>query len=293
MSSVSPLLELRPHYSGFPAVSSPCVLLWKWRRAYNGAVERPLVSSGWTRRTENLRKKCKLWSDAKHGSLGDLAKEQHGGFFWCSPEKLPVGVVAYRRSTLRDLDAVRANGELIFEDGHLNASPAQVFLFLFFFSFLFFFFVLFGKDVVYVPLLDELDTPNRPKLSYVIVKLAIAFDHRGVLSVSTESELARGWQCFHRLRCDFWPHGALPAQYEGPALFSPPLSPLAVNVSMRGLLRGWRCPRWRPGICSRKQFYWMMRSGYFPSRDNGCSVHVPGPDGVPGFTWGKVSRLLS
>ena len=144
MSSVSPLLELRPHYSGFPAVSSPCVLLWKWRRAYNGAVERPLVSSGWTRRTENLRKKCKLWSDAKHGSLGDLAKEQHGGFFWCSPEKLPVGVVAYRRSTLRDLDAVRANGELIFEDGHLNASPAQAFLFLFFFSFFFFLFFL-GK----------------------------------------------------------------------------------------------------------------------------------------------------
>ena len=133
MSSVSPLLELRQHYSGFPAVSSPCVLLWKWRRAYNGALERPLVSSGWTRRTENLRKKCKLRSDAKHGSRGDLARELCGGFFWCSPETLPVGVVVYQRSTLRDLDAVRTNGALTVWDGHLNSGRAQVFFFFFFF----------------------------------------------------------------------------------------------------------------------------------------------------------------
>lgn len=126
MSSVSSLVELRQHYFKFPEVCSLCVLLWKWRRTYNRAVVRPLVSSGWTRRTENLRKKCKLRSDAKHGSRGDLARELYGGFFWCSPEKLPVGVVLYQCFTLQDVDAIKQMAILYLKMAH-EYEPIQMF----------------------------------------------------------------------------------------------------------------------------------------------------------------------
>lgn len=105
MSSISPLDKLRQHYSNFPEVFLS-VLLWKWRRMYNTAVERPLVSSGWTRRTENLRKKCKLRSDAKHGSQGDLARELNGGFL-VQPREASSWSRSVQSSTLRDLDPIK------------------------------------------------------------------------------------------------------------------------------------------------------------------------------------------
>lgn len=99
-----------------PEVSSLCVLLWKWRRAYNRAVERPLVSIGWIRRTENLRKKCKLKSDAKHGSRGDLVRELHGGFL-VQPREASSwsrGVPVLHSPGSR---CNQTNGDLTFKDG--------------------------------------------------------------------------------------------------------------------------------------------------------------------------------
>lgn len=223
MSSVSPLLQLRQHNSGFPAVSSPCVLLWKWRRAYNEALERPLVSSGWTRRTENLRKKCKLRSDAKHGSRGDLARELCGGFFWCSPEKLPVGVVVYQRSTLRDLDAVRTNGELIFEGGHLNASPAQVF---FFFSFF-----LWEKRRLRATArrVREAESSETDLWNWRSLLITGAFWACPLSQSSPEDgSVFIGWDV------TFGPMAHFQFNMKGLRYFHP-LSPLAVNVSVEGL----------------------------------------------------------
>lgn len=122
-SSVPPLAKLRQHRSKknfFPEVSSPCVLLWKWRRAYRAASARLDPSHGTKKKEKNLRKKCKSERDAKRGSRADLAREllrgSWGGLegrrgFWCSPEKKPASNrsrgVPPPRSTLRDLDAIK------------------------------------------------------------------------------------------------------------------------------------------------------------------------------------------
>lgn len=117
MSSVSSLVELRQHYFKFPEVCSLCVLLWKWRRTYNRAVVRPLVSSGWTRRTENLRKKCKLRSDAKHGSRGDLARELYGVFFLVQPREASSWSRVIPMLHSPGCRCNQTNGDLIFKDG--------------------------------------------------------------------------------------------------------------------------------------------------------------------------------
>lgn len=81
--------------------------------------ERPLVSIGWIRCSENLRKKCKLKSNAKHGSRGDLVRELHGGFL-----AQPREASSWKRSVLV-LHSPRSrrnqtNDAVTLKDGALN-----------------------------------------------------------------------------------------------------------------------------------------------------------------------------
>lgn len=57
---------------------------------------------------------------------GETWRRSCTGVFWCNPDKLPAGVVAYQRSALRDLDAIKQMAILYSKMAH-ECEPVQVF----------------------------------------------------------------------------------------------------------------------------------------------------------------------
>ena len=102
--------------------------------------------------------------------------------------------------------------------------------------------------------------------------------------MSIESDLTRGWQCFLRLRGDFWPHGALPVHYEG-LRYLHPFSPHFLegyNINDEGSDSRLKI--------SHQGSDFIEFSGYFlnKTRNSPCSRF----DDVPGFTLKMIQITL-
>lgn len=123
------------------------------------------------------------------------------GVFWCSPEKLPAGVVVYQCSTLRDLDAIKQMA-ILYSKMARKCKPIHIF----------------GENAVYAPPPDETEVFNVKNLLYnftIFFFFCSLFIHMRFLTL--HMSIQRMAVSFRG--CDFWPHCALPVPPWGP--FSP------------------------------------------------------------------------
>lgn len=117
-------MELRQHYSK----NVQRFLLCAYCFGNGGARTIEQWSARWLRSAESVSRKIwgrnANWRAMQNTDPGETWWGSCTGGFWCSPEKLPVGVVVYRCSTLRDLHAIKQMAILHLKTAH---KPTPVF----------------------------------------------------------------------------------------------------------------------------------------------------------------------
>lgn len=158
----------------------------------------PWRSARWTRRTENLRKKCKSRSDAKHRSRGDLMRELctgRGGSG--ATQKRPAGDNQKAPSLLKEIK----QSTILNKDMTKFCTKRDEFIYIFICLFICLFIYCSSTSLKDIKLLDLYNLTNFAHFFSFIFFLCFfcrdffsrrTFVHQGV-------KLARWWQYFHKL----------------------------------------------------------------------------------------------